>query len=229
VNDDDLDLLPDRSRDVILLDNGSLVMQDALKVLQSADYSFAVTSAIHPVGVRRHLTARKTEILVVGLPHTVDEEFLAHVRAWSRSVLVLAISAGRGHHQVAALFASGVHGYLDMEAGPEALFAALALIAEGRFFLFSHANGDLFGSDPEGPAPRPPAVPDELTEREIQVLRHVADGWTHKEISRRLGLSKATVDTYVQRIRRKLGLRNKAELIRAAVRYDIVGDIASAG
>ncbi|MFB9840192.1 helix-turn-helix transcriptional regulator [Actinoallomurus acaciae] len=226
MNNGELDPTPDRSRTVILLDNGSLVMQGALKVLESADRHFSVTSVIHPAGVQRHLTARETEILIVGLPHTVDEEFLAHVRAWSRSVLVLAISGGAGHHQVAALFASGVHGYLDMDAGPEALFAALALIAEERFFLSSHANGDLFGFGAEEPAPPPPVVPGDLTEREIQVLRLVADGWTHKEISRRLGLAKATVDTYVQRIRQKLGLRNKAELIRAAVRYDIAGDIA---
>jgi len=70
-----------------------------------------------------------------------------------------------------------------------------------------------------GPAPTAttgePSNP--LSEREEQVLRQIACGLTHDQVARRLGISRHTVDTYVKRIRAKLGVGNKAELTRAAM------------
>lgn len=62
-----------------------------------------------------------------------------------------------------------------------------------------------------------PAATDQLSLREQQVLDCIADGYTHGQIARHLGISRHTVDTYVKRIRGKLKLGNKAELTRAAV------------
>lgn len=56
-----------------------------------------------------------------------------------------------------------------------------------------------------------------LSGREKQVLRQIARGLTHGQIATRLGISPHTVDTYVKRIRSKLGVGNKAELTRAAL------------
>jgi DNA-binding NarL/FixJ family response regulator len=64
-----------------------------------------------------------------------------------------------------------------------------------------------------------------LSEREKQVLRHIASGLTHGQVARRLGISPHTVDTYVKRVRSKLGVGNKAELTRAA----ILGNYSASG
>lgn len=56
-----------------------------------------------------------------------------------------------------------------------------------------------------------------LAGREIETLRLVAEGLTHGQIGRRLGLTEATVSTYVKRIRNKLNAGNKAELTRRAI------------
>ncbi|MGW7488997.1 response regulator transcription factor [Streptomyces sp. NPDC054786] len=56
-----------------------------------------------------------------------------------------------------------------------------------------------------------------LSEREKQVLWHITQGLTHGQIGTRLGISSHTVDTYVKRIRVKLGAGNKAELTRLAL------------
>ncbi|HEX8767734.1 MAG TPA: response regulator transcription factor [Jatrophihabitans sp.] len=61
-----------------------------------------------------------------------------------------------------------------------------------------------------------------LSEREEQVLRQIAHGFTHGQVATRLGISPHTVDTYVKRIRSKLGVGNKAELTRAALLGQIV-------
>ena len=56
-----------------------------------------------------------------------------------------------------------------------------------------------------------------LSARESQVLAHIARGLTHGQTATRLGISPHTVDTYVKRIRTKLGIGNKAELTRFAM------------
>ncbi|HWH00130.1 MAG TPA: helix-turn-helix transcriptional regulator [Pilimelia sp.] len=58
-----------------------------------------------------------------------------------------------------------------------------------------------------------------LSGRERQVLGCIANGFTHHQTARKLGISPHTVDTYIKRIRGKLGVGNKAELTRAAVGY----------
>lgn len=66
-------------------------------------------------------------------------------------------------------------------------------------------------------APAGAAGVDGLSERESQVLAQIARGLTHGQIATRLGISAHTVDTYVKRIRAKLGVGNKAELTRVAL------------
>jgi len=81
------------------------------------------------------------------------------------------------------------------------------------------------GDDPP-PAERSPASEASghlLSEREEQVLRQISRGLTHGQIATRLGISPHTVDTYVKRIRAKLGVGNKAELTRAALLGRLVG------
>ena len=214
-------------RTVVLLHDDSLVMRGALQALESSGQLFAVTGVRSAAEVNRLLVTRSggTDILIVALPDGPDPAYLAQLSAWARSALVLTISRAADPHLLCALVDAGVHGHLDSDVEPGALFAALNMIARGRFLLSGSARSELFrmtSGASERPAPQPvPAVLGELTEREGQVLALVAEGWTHKEISSRLGLSKATVDTYVQRIRQKLGLRNKAELTRVALQYGI--------
>lgn len=57
-----------------------------------------------------------------------------------------------------------------------------------------------------------------LSQREQQVITHIADGLTHDQIARLLGITRNTVDTYVKRIKSKIGLGNKAELTQFALR-----------
>lgn len=56
-----------------------------------------------------------------------------------------------------------------------------------------------------------------LSPRESEVLRHLVEGCTHDQVARRIGISRHTVDTYVKRVRSKLGARNKAQLVHAAL------------
>lgn len=62
----------------------------------------------------------------------------------------------------------------------------------------------------------------QLTPREQETLGYIAHGFTHTQTARRMGVSQATVDTYVKRIRQKLCLGNKADLTRKAIELGCV-------
>lgn len=207
---------------VVFLHDGSLLMRGVLSALESAPQLYRVTAVQTAAEVHRLLKETcEPPILLLGLPRAIDDRLIDDLRDWTQRSLVLGISQMLDRRQLCALVRAGLHGYLDMTTEVNTLIIALSIVARDRFFLSGSIGGELFSESAGAPAPAPVGLPSGLTEREGQVLALVAEGWTHKQISSKLGLSKATIDTYVQRIRQKLGLRNKADLTRAAVKYGL--------
>jgi DNA-binding NarL/FixJ family response regulator len=207
---------------VLFLHDGSLLMRGVLSALESASRFYRVTAVQAAAEV--HALLRETcepPILLLALPQVIDDRFMSDLRDWTQRSLVLGISQGLDRGRLSALVHAGLHGYLDMTTEARTLIVALSIVARDRFFLSGSIGGELFSEAAGPPPPAPVVLPSGLTQREGQVLALVAEGWTHKQISSKLGLSKATIDTYVQRIRQKLGLRNKADLTRAAVQYGL--------
>lgn len=64
-----------------------------------------------------------------------------------------------------------------------------------------------------------------LSPREREVLTYIADGYTHEQTARRIGISRHTVDTYIKRVRSKLTVGNKAELTRLALGGVVAGNM----
>jgi DNA-binding NarL/FixJ family response regulator len=71
-------------------------------------------------------------------------------------------------------------------------------------------------------APVPPAVASKLTNREMEVLRLLADGLDQDEIARQLFITRKTVGTHIENTMRKLGVRNRAQAVALAYREDLV-------
>lgn len=101
-----------------------------------------------------------------------------------------------------------------------------ALKANIRAFVVAPRNGTKFHSlaNPAIPSQRTPgrSVPDELSSREIEVIRAVSDGHSNKQIGEELGLSALTVKSHLARIARKLGTGDRAEMVAMAMRAGFV-------
>jgi two-component system, NarL family, response regulator NreC len=102
-------------------------------------------------------------------------------------------------------------------AGPEELIAAIRAVAAGSTHLdtsLAHrVVHDFVRTQTQSSEPREPA----LSEREADVVRLTAHGYSNKEIAAQLGLSVKTVDTYKARAMEKLGLYSRAALVRYAL------------
>jgi DNA-binding NarL/FixJ family response regulator len=117
---------------------------------------------------------------------------------------------------------AGASGVITKRASPERIVGAVHAAIRG---VTAPSDTGVETSDSErSPASeRNDPACCQLSGREVQVLRQISRGLTHGQIATRLGISPHTVDTYVKRIRAKLGVGNKAELTRVALAGRIVG------
>ena len=159
--------------------------------------------------------APSIEVVILDLYHDGDEPCLAAVAEWSARTRVLVMSASGRPDDVLRAVRAGAGGYITKRAQPALFVAAVQTVAAGGFWLSSQL-ADIVLSRPEPPAPAAPHG--HLSPREEQTLDLIARGYTHAQAATRMGVTKATVDTYVERIRAKLQVGNKAELTRAALR-----------
>ena len=107
---------------------------------------------------------------------------------------------------------AGATGYVLKEAANSDLAHAIRQAVEGRTYLDPELGAKLAQSTPEKDEP-----PDDLSEREVEVLRLIALGYTNTEIGEQLYLSVRTVESHRAHIQRKLRLQTRAELVRYAL------------
>lgn len=125
-------------------------------------------------------------------------------------IAVLILSMHDKLEYVSQAMQAGARGYVLKDSpGKEIVLAIDAVMAGGVYY-----------SAPVARQLARPAMPDnQLTSREQEVLRHIANGESNKQIARQLDLSVRTVETHRLNIKRKLGIEGQAELIRFAVQH----------
>ena len=129
----------------------------------------------------------------------------------------LAISVSDAPEDVIGVIRAGARGYVTKTITPRDLAAAIRRIRDGDAVFSPRLAGfvlDAFRG--ELPTSIDPEL-DQLTPREREVLRHIARGFTYKEIGMRLHLSVKTVETHVSAVLRKLQLSSRHELTRWAL------------
>jgi DNA-binding NarL/FixJ family response regulator len=131
---------------------------------------------------------------------------------------------GRSHPEVAVLILS-MHDKLEyvsqaMQAGARGYVLKDAPGKDIVLAIDTVMAGGIYYSAPVARQLARPAMPDnQLTSREQEVLRHIANGESNKQIARALDLSVRTVETHRLNIKRKLGIEGQAELIKFAVQH----------
>ena len=118
---------------------------------------------------------------------------------------------------------AGAAGYLVKSAADRELVDAVRTVARGDLFVRPGAARVLAkGLTRKDPAKAEREQYDKLTERERDVLRLVAEGYSAPEIGERLFISPKTVDTYKQRIHEKMGLSHRAAYVQLALRLGLL-------
>ncbi len=157
-------------------------------------------------------------VLDVSLPDRNGIDLLAPIRAEFPALPVLMLSNHAERQYAVRSLRAGASGYIEKEALPEELLAAIERVAAGRRYV-SEAVGEQLAAD----LVRGNLTPHErLSARELEVLCLIADGKTAGEIGETLNISVKTVSTYRARILEKTGFRSNAEIISYAILHGLV-------
>ncbi len=123
---------------------------------------------------------------------------------------------------VRSAMAMGASGYVNKSAADSELISAIRAVARGRVFI-DIADADTLESILSPNSTHAKKSPLEaLSERERQVLREVALGRTNQQIADEVGLSVKTVESYRARLMKKLGLKQRADLVRLAIEAKLI-------
>ncbi|SMH49722.1 two component transcriptional regulator, LuxR family [Rathayibacter oskolensis] len=118
---------------------------------------------------------------------------------------------------------AGASGFLLKNSSPEDLVEAVQVVARGDAMLAPDVTRrviERFAADPARPAPEHPGIA-ELTDREREVLVHLARGWSNAEIASELFVGEATVKTHVSKILMKLRVRDRIQAVVFAYEHGI--------
>ena len=167
--------------------------------------------------VERILATRPDVVLLdVHLPGGGGRAVLEAVLGALPETRFLAISVSDAAEDVISVIRAGAGGYVTKSIAPADLVAAIRTVRDGDAVFSPRLAGfvlDAFRG--RLAAPFDPEL-DQLTAREREVLRHIARGYSYKEVAQSLHLSARTVETHVSSVLRKLQLSSRHELARWA-------------
>lgn len=159
-------------------------------------------------------------VIDIGLPDRSGIDATADILEASPDTRVLVLTV---HDDVAYLrraFDAGATGYLLKEAADVELVQAVHQVMSGGQYVHPSMGAALLGGD-AAPA-RLGGPGGELSDREIEVLRLIALGLTNPQIAEDLFVSVRTVETHRSHVYQKLGVRERAELVRLAREADLL-------
>jgi DNA-binding NarL/FixJ family response regulator len=156
-------------------------------------------------------------------------ELIGAIQSLSPRSRILALTAQDGGEHIRAAFRAGADGYVLKEANCAELLRAIRTVSMGGRFLCSATAGKMpvgylsvgyLSGDQQLPPPTP--IPS-ITDREREVLTHIARGHSNKAIARELGLSPKTIGKHRSNLMRKLQLHNTAAITVYAIRNGLTG------
>jgi DNA-binding NarL/FixJ family response regulator len=201
----------------MVLDNES----DIVVVGQAADGDEAVTLAAE----------RGAQVVLMDLRMPGSDGVEATRRLSDRhpEIKVVVLTTYADDESISEALAAGAIGYLTKDAGHRQIGLAVRSAAAGQTVLDPAVHSALLRRtmEPSRPSPAPDVPmepPDNLTAREVEVLRGIAGGKTNGEIAAELYISEVTVKSHVNHLFSKIGSRSRAEAVRYAYDHNLTGD-----
>jgi DNA-binding NarL/FixJ family response regulator len=159
------------------------------------------------------------------MPGTDGIEATAQITARHPRTKVVVLTTYADDVSIHGALQAGALGYLTKDSGREDITRAVIAAAAGQSILDADVQRRLVtaatAARPAAPLPQA-APPDNLTAREVEVLRLIAAGRSNAQIAKELFVSEATVKTHINHLFAKTGVRDRAQAVRYAYRHGLV-------
>lgn len=155
-------------------------------------------------------------LMDIGMPRINGLEVTEHLRRDRPSIRVLILSSYTTPEYILRIIRSGAAGYLLKDASTDEMIQGIQAVSQGQVYFSSRVahlalNQFVRRTTHEGTDSR------ELSNREREIITHIAEGLSNKEIACRLNIGTRTVETHRERLMRKLGIHSIAGLTRFAI------------
>lgn len=211
---------------VLIADDHALVREGIAAFLKLCDDVEVIGEASDGLEAIEKTNRLHPEIVImdINMPKLGGLETTLEIKKTHPDTKVLVLTQYEDREYIARFLKAGVSGYLLKKAVGSDLITALKAISRGELYLYSsiasevvagYLHGDKKPYDGEG-------TYEKLTDREKQVLKLVAEGYTHKEVADMLGISVKTVIAHQTNIGEKLGIHTRAGLIKFAIQKGII-------
>jgi DNA-binding NarL/FixJ family response regulator len=210
---------------VVLVDDHAIVRTGLKAVLADAPEIDVVGEASGGNEAVDLLTRIAADVVVMDLSMSDGDGLTATREITSTGdgtrVLVLTMHAEEAYLE--AVLEAGASGYLGKADADRDLVEAVHAVARGEIFVQPSAARVLAqGARRRDEQATERARYERLTDRELEVMRLIAEGYTAPEIGEQLAISPKTVDTYKQRVNDKLGLTHRADYVKLALKLGLL-------
>jgi len=157
-------------------------------------------------------------IMDVSMPDLNGIQVTERLKQVCQKIMVLVLTAHDDSGYLRQLLEVGASGYVLKKAAAEELIKAIRVVAAGGVYLDPSMAGKVVGGYLGKRGLRNNSLGNEISERESEVLRLVAWGYTNKEVAGYLGISVKTVETHKANLMQKLDLKSRVEMVHYALR-----------
>lgn len=218
---------------VLIADDQQLVRSGFRMILESEEDLEVVAEAPDGREAVAAIRRLKPDVALMDLRMPVMDGIAATIEVVSDGQLptrVLVVTTFDTDEHVYAALRAGASGFVLKDAPPEELAAAVRLVADGEALLAPSVTRRVIEEFARlSPEPGGRASLEDLTEREVEVLKLVARGLSNSEIAAELTIGETTVKTHVGNILMKLDIRDRAQAVVAAYESGLVTPGAAAG
>ena len=210
---------------VVVADDQTAVREGLSLLLDLFDDITVVGSAADGDEALRLVAEHRPDVALMDLrmPRCDGITATARIRDEYPGTRVVVLTTYAEDADILAALRAGALGYLTKDANRQQVAQAVRTAAAGTSVLDPAVSARLLAAAgqaaPAGAEPLP--VPDNLTAREVDVLRLVATGRSNREIASTLFLSEATVKSHINRIFAKTGVRDRAQAVQYAYRHGL--------
>lgn len=193
---------------VMLADDHAIVRQGLERLFETVDDIEVVASATNGREAVTMVAEFEPDVILMDLsmPEMDGVEATRHIVAAGGPTRVVVLTSFGDESRILDALNAGAHGYLLKHVEPDDLLNAVRAAKAGDAPLDPRAGRVLLESR-RTPVPRQ----DELTERELDVLRLVAEGMANKQIARKLGISERTVKAHLTSVFQRLGVSDRVQ------------------
>jgi two-component system, NarL family, response regulator NreC len=204
----------------LLVISDEVIPRLGLKHLLASEAGFEVRGEADSKDAASQASKLKPDVVIVLAEATRPgcAELIGSLRKAAPRAGIVVLGRETHHAYLGMLLSVGALGYILLQASPRELFNAIRTVARGRRFIDHKLDDELF----ELLARQADNGTKLLSQREQQVLRMLAYGHTLVEIASRLSISRKSIETYRARIREKLGLNTRADIVRYALETGVL-------